>query len=321
MSDIRDLSTVTIPLALTAHSQAKGFQQRHSTPAVQKRVYLNTLAVYAVATYLETLGYDADLERSYSYDPAQQTLLDVADLLVTQVGRLECRVVLPGETAIAIPADVICDRVGYIGVQLNASLRQATLLGFIDTLPALTGDALSVPLSELRPLADLGAYLEQCAAEPMPVQLNRWLQDVTTAGWQALSDALTELAVSSPSFAFRGSSQSAETEFQPVPEIGQVKPLRLGEGAAATTVNLLVGLIPQDQDNIEIWVQVRSAGDQPHLPSALQLRVLDEADTVVMQAEARQTEAIQLKFEAEPGERFSVQVSWRDRTLTEVFQV
>ena len=39
------------------------------------------------------------------------------------------------------------------------------------------------------------------------------------------------------------------------------------------------------------------------------------------QAEARQTEAIQLKFEAEPGERFSVQVSWRDRTLTEVFQV
>jgi len=321
MTDLRDLSAFTVPLALTAHHRAKGFQQRHGAPARQKRVYLNTLAVYAVATYLETLGYDVDLESSHSHNPAQQALRDVADVVVVGMGRLECRPVLPGAEAMSIPAEGVGDRLAYIGVQLDESLRQATLLGFTADLPVPDSNMLTILLADLHPLAELGSYLEQCTTESVSVRLSRWLQQTTEAGWQSLSDTLAALAVPSPSFAFRGSAPSPAAAGQPLPEVGQTKPLTLGQGAEAVTVNLLVGLIPQTADELEIWVQISPASDRPQLPPSLQLRILDADDEPVMQAEARSTEAIQLKFEAAMGEQFSVQVALGDLTLTEQFEV
>lgn len=320
MSDLRDLSAFTVPLALTAHRRAKGFQQRHGAPALQKRVYINTLAVYAVATYLESLGYDADLDGSDSHDPAQQVLMDVADLQVEEVGRVECRPVLPGETALTVPAEVAGDRLAYLAVQLDESLRQATLLGFVDSLPAPDRSALTVPLADLRPLEELGRHLEQCAAASVPVRLRRWLQQTTETGWQTLADTLTALAAPAPQFAFRSAPSEPAADPQPVPAIGQTKPLTLGQGAGAVTVNLLVGLIPQADDELEVWVQISPAGDRPQLPPTLQLRILDADDETVMQAEARSTEAIQLKFVAATGERFSVQVALGDTTHTERFE-
>ena len=59
----------------------------------------------------------------------------------------------------------------------------------------------------------------------------------------------------------------------------------------------------------------------PSSPPNLQLRILDADDDPVMQAEARSTEAIQLKFEAAMGEQFSIQVALGDLTLTEQFEV
>lgn len=320
MSDLRDLSAFTVLLALTAHRRAKEFQQRHGAPARQKRVYINTLAVYAAATYLESLGYDIDLDSSHSHDPAQQALMDVADLPVLEVGRLECRPVLPGETALTVPAEVAGDRRAYLAIQLDESLRQATLLGFVTTLPAPASSALTVPLADLRPLAELGRYLEQCTTASTPVRLSRWLQQTTETGWQTLADTLAALAAPAPQFAFRSAPSETAAEAQPVPEMGQTKPLTLGQGAGAVTVNLLVGLIPQADDELEIWVQISPAGDRPQLPPTLQLRILDAVGETVMQAEARSTEAIQLKFGAATGERFSVQVALGDAVHTERFE-
>ena len=327
MNDLSNLSAASLPLALTAHRRAQDFQRRHTVPAVQKRVYLNTLAAYAGATYLERRGYDIDWSQSYSHDPAQQTLLDVADVMVSGVGRLECRPVLPGTSAIAIPAAVSSDRIAYLAIYLDASLRQATLLGFTATRPVPTGDVTSIPLSDLQSPEMLGSFLEQQATEAVPVRLSRWLQQTVETGWQAVSDTVAELTAPSPNFAFR-SGTAAETGMdaansspQPVPQIGQSKSIVLGTGATAVTVTLLVGLIPQGSDELEIWVQLSPGAGQTRLPTALRLAILDATDAAVMQAEARDTEAIQLKFVAAITEQFSVQVTLGDRTYTERFEV
>ena len=327
MNDLSNLSAASLPLALTAHRRAQDFQRRHSVPAVQKRVYLNTLAAYAGATYLERRGYDIDWSQSYSHDPAQQTLLDVADVMVSGVGRLECRPVLPGASEIAIPAAVSSDRIAYLAIYLDASLRQATLLGFTATRPVPTGDVTSIPLSDLQSPETLGSFLEQQATEAVPVRLSRWLQQTIETGWQAVADTVAELTAPSPTFAFRSGAaaetgtDAADRPLPPVPQIGQSKSITLGTGAAAVTVTLLVGLIPQESDELEIWVQVSPAAGQTRLPTALRLAILDAADAAVMQAEARDTEAIQLKFVAAIAEQFSVQVVLGDRTYTERFEV
>ena len=328
MNDLSNLSAASLPLALTAHRRAQDFQRRHSVPAVQKRVYLNTLAAYAGATYLERRGYDIDWSASYSHDPAQQMLLDVADVMVSGVGRLECRPVLPGASAIAIPAAVSSDRIAYLAIYLDASLRQATLLGFTATRPVPTGDVTSIPLSDLQSPEMLGSFLAQQATEAMPVRLSRWLQQTVETGWQAVADTVAELTAPSPTFAWRsgaaaetGGTDAADSSPQPVPQVGQSKSIVLGTGAAAVTVTLLVGLLPQGPDELEIWVQLSPAVGQTRLPTALRLAILDAAAVAVMQAEARDTEALQLKFVAAIAEQFSVQVVLGDRTYTERFEV
>ncbi len=327
MNDLSNLSAASLPLALTAHRRAQDFQRRHTVPAVQKRVYLNTLAAYAGATYLERRGYDIDWSQSYSHDPAQQTLLDVADVMVSGVGRLECRPVLPGASAMTIPAAVSSDRIAYLAIYLDASLRQATLLGFTATRPVPTGDVTSIPLSDLQSPEMLGSFLEQQATEAVPVRLSRWLQQTIAPGWQAVADTVAELTAPSPTFAWR-SGAAAETETdaadsppQPVPQIGQSKSIVLGTGVTAVTVTLLVGLIPQGSEELEIWVQLSPAAGQTRLPTALRLAILDANNVAVMQAEARDTEAIQLKFVAAIAEQFSVQVALGDRIYTERFEV
>ncbi|HEY9743441.1 MAG TPA: DUF1822 family protein, partial [Coleofasciculaceae cyanobacterium] len=60
---------------------------------------------------------------------------------------------------------------------------------------------------------------------------------------------------------------------------------------------------------------------QTYLPHDLQLMVLDEKGEAVMQAQARSTKNIQLKFSGEPGETFGVKVALGDVTVTEAFLI
>jgi hypothetical protein len=57
------------------------------------------------------------------------------------------------------------------------------------------------------------------------------------------------------------------------------------------------------------------------LPEDLQLIVLDEAGKSVMQAEARSTKSILLKFSGEAGENFGIKVALGDVSITENFLI
>jgi hypothetical protein len=81
-------------------------------------------------------------------------LMDTASLVVQNCGQLECRPVLTSRATIQIPPEVWKNRIGYVAVQLHESLREATLLGFIDKVTSS-----ELPLSQLRPLEELPGYL------------------------------------------------------------------------------------------------------------------------------------------------------------------
>jgi Protein of unknown function (DUF1822) len=112
---------IFIPLTLKAHGTAESFYQRHSDPQKAKQVYLNTLAIEAVHSYLSWLGVGTDRQSSDSWNPFVQTLADVADLEIPGQGKLECRLVLPGATACHVPLAVWGDRLGYVVVRLEAA--------------------------------------------------------------------------------------------------------------------------------------------------------------------------------------------------------
>lgn len=303
-----DCLTFTVPLTLDAHRIAQSFHSRQSNLQHAKQVYLNTLAVYAVNFYLKLLRIETDLAASDSWNPIMQTLANTADLVIKNQGRLECRPVLPGEQLCHIPPEVGSNRIGYVVVQLNQSLTEATLLGFMPIVAAET-----IPINKLR---SLEALIEQLNPS---VQLSQWLQNAFGAGWEAIETLFSpppeELA-----FAFRGGTSLSNPSKTPaIVGVRRGKILHLEK--SGERVALLVGLASQATATIDISVEIYPTDSQIYLPRDLQLMVLDEEGEAVMQAQARSTKSIQLEFSGEPGEHFSVKVALGDVSITELFLI
>ena len=89
-----------------------------------------------------------------------------ADLLVSNIGRFECIPVEENAYWSEILLDVSFERIGYIFVKLNASRREAVILGFTKTHKA------KVDLNQLQSVNDLIDYLtdleEEVAAKNLP---------------------------------------------------------------------------------------------------------------------------------------------------------
>jgi hypothetical protein len=132
-----DTPLLTVPLGREAHATARQFtaeilqlvaeQDRHQ---VAKRVYLNTLAVYAVHSYLTWQAYETDITQGDRWHPVLRARWDVADLVITGIGKLECRPVWEEETVLTLPTEVTSDRIGCIAVQFGEQLNSGKLLGF-----------------------------------------------------------------------------------------------------------------------------------------------------------------------------------------------
>lgn len=303
---------IAVSLAWSAHVKAEYFRRQQSNPRKAQQVYLNTLAVYAVNFYLQCLGWETDLEASDSWNPLMQRLMDVADIEIPKLGKLECRPVLPDSQLCYIPPSVRDERIGYVAVQLSASLKEATLLGFA---PQVTSEKL--PLGELRSLEDFPKYLHQIGQPKNLVNLSQWLQDIFDAGWEKI-DALLE----PQELAFRCRNlhpMQTITPQKPTDEVERGK--LLGLGRAGEQVALFVGLKPTQSPEMHICVEVYPINGQTYLPQDLQLMVLDERGEAVMQAQARSTKNIQLKFSGEPGESFGIKVAIGDVSITEPFLI
>lgn len=306
MNSTSNYLTFTVPLPLAAHELAQQFYHLQSDSNKAKQIYFNTLAVYAVNFYLNCLGIETDLEASYSWNPSLQVIANNADLLIKNVGKLECRPVLPEDQVCKVPEEVMSERIGYVAVRLDSALTEAQILGF-----APSAVQSEIPLHKLQSLEDLLDVVSPLSSEPTinnVVLLRQWLYEIFDLGWEKVSELFD-----SSSAELNWSYRRIETG------VKRGKLINLGRQETGEQIALLVGLRPTQLPELNITVEVYPTGDATHLPRDLQLRVLDEEGETVMQAIAKSTKNIQLEFSGEEGESFSVKLSLYNSNITEHF--
>jgi len=313
MTNLSEPLTFTVALSSSAHRLAEQFWRKQTNPQKAKQVYLNTLAVSSVKFYLHCLQIEVDWEASQSWNPVMQTLMDVADLKVGGLGKLECRPVLLGAQVVHIPPEVWSDRIGYVAVQLDSSLQEATLLGFTEKAP-LSGE---LPISQLRSLEDLLEHLSHIR-QPVPVEvrvnLSQWFQNHFEAGWQSLK-ALLGPDQDNLALGLRSTSQLGDT-------VKGAKLVDLGLQLGSQSVALLVAIVPEADQKVSIVAQLHPMGED-YLPPNINLALCSESGVTLQDVKSRsQDNYIQLKrFRGSPGECFDIQVAFGDACITETFVI
>ncbi|HEY9602889.1 MAG TPA: DUF1822 family protein [Allocoleopsis sp.] len=332
----QDLS-VPMPITQEALQIAQQFASEQPTQERALQVYLNTLAVCSVNNYLRIMDIPTSLTASDSWNPIVRLVVNVADLCVTGLGRLECRPMLattidvktvqqlnnnlwlqlinskstsPSNSAplsCYVPSEVQVGRIGYVVVQIDLEQQEATLLGF-----SPTADTEQLLISQLQPMNELLNHLElQTTSTVTLVALNQWLQGIFEVGWQSLGSLLDAPTVS---YAFRRKVANS---------IRRAKSIELGTPPTEVTVALVVTLMQQNAAHLEISLQVVPLGRENCLPVGLTLAVLDELGATFLKiASGSADRMIQTRqFSGRSGERFHVKLSWDEYSITEYFVI
>ena len=307
MNSITDQVTFTVPLSFEAHSVAQKCRQGISNPLKAKQVYLNTLAVYAVDYYLRFMGFNTDWNKTKRRNHLAIKLMDVADLEVKNIGRLECRPVLPEAEVCEIPPEVWEDRIGYVAVQLNSSLKEANILGF--TRQA----AVEVSLNQLQSLSDFLLYLSELEVDPHPqesstlVKLGQWLEGIVDAGWQTIDEILNP--------------QQLGLAFMSGITMTRGQKIDLGMQLDKISVALVVKITSEIEAEVDILIQVHPMG-QIILPQGVKLIISDKSGETVLEVISREEDNwIQQEFSAELGEKFRITVAYGESEVTKEFEV
>jgi hypothetical protein len=297
-----------LPITEAARQIAQQFASEQPNPQKAEQVRLNTLAVWVVNDYLQLMGISTNLTAGDSWNPILRLCADVADLEITGLGRLECRFLRESEQICQIPLETWENRIGYVVVQIDRSLREGTLLGFA---PKVTSEELSIAC--LQPLQALLAHLDRLrqSTSKTLVNLSQWLRGVFENGWETVETLLSSQQLS-PAFSFRSSE----------PGIRRAKSIDLGMILGEITVALVVELKPVTEQLTRICLQIHPTGDRAYLPPNLQLIILDESGAVFLEARSRSADNyIQLQLSGQPGERFIVKVALDEASVTEDFTI
>ncbi|MEG4484004.1 DUF1822 family protein [Microcoleus sp. D2_18a_B4] len=159
MVNSMDTYLLEIPLEQTARNLALQFASEQANPQKGKRVYFNTLAVWAVNYFLEWMELETDIEGGDSWNPAMRAVLDVADLVLPGMGKIECCPVMLGESAISLP-EVRENRIAYIAVGFAEPFDKVKLLGFIPAVE-IVDETEEISLTNLQPVEELLDYLDR----------------------------------------------------------------------------------------------------------------------------------------------------------------
>lgn len=321
-------SSFAIPLSFEAHALAEQFCRQQSKPQKAKQVYLNTLAVWAVDFYLRCLGIETEVDKSDSRNSLFLKFTNVADLWVKSLGRLECCPILPQSSVMEIPVEAQQERVGYVAVRLEKSLKQATLIGFTQTAIA------KVSLNQLQSIADLPEFLARCRSDSLvsvekttsalvrekkPVSLENRLLDIFEKGWQTLEEFVIHVP---PQLAYRVTASKPKPISEKQQEVYLAKRLQLEANYPESQVILKMVISPvEDEEAIDIKVELHPAGESIYLLPYLQMCILDEFGNPVegLFAQAQHADNwLQLAYRVKPTESSSIQVTLGDSSAIEV---
>ena len=299
-----------VPLSFEAHRIAEQHRQQQNSPRRAKQAYLNSLAVYAVDYYLRCMGWETDRQSSDRH-LLRLKFVDAADLIVTGLGHLECRPVLPGQTTCEIPPETWEDRIGYVAVQFSPTLRQAEILGFVPT-PAPV-----ISLNQLRSLDDFLLHLDRLKPATELIRLSQWLEDVFSSGWQAVETLMpqAELAV-----AFRNSPNTVR-RCRSI-SLGSEQPAVLAVMTLALNSEQQIAEQQNSEQQIDIQLEVQPAEGQAFLPPGLEVAVLDDQGSAFLYAQTRDDNPpVQLDFSGEVGDAFSIRIALGKACIIENFLI
>ncbi|MBD2607492.1 DUF1822 family protein [Scytonema hofmannii FACHB-248] len=324
MSKIIEVLTFSAPIPVDGRHRAEELRIQQATQAKGEQVYLNTLAVSFVNYYLCCMGFETDLNKSDSWNVIQQTLMDVADLSLKNLGLLECRPVLSDTQFVYVPPEVQSNRIGYVAVQIGKSFREAKLLGFVKQVET---DLL--PINQLQPLDELLEYLEELSQIQLAdnsltcnqnlVNLKQWLENIFESGWQEVETLLDTQCIN-PAWSLRSANGTFISRGKLI-DLRKVLSDAYG-GLRQRAVVLVVTLPPENEQEMDVIVEVHPTNGQHYLPPNLHLMILDFEGASVMEAQTRSSNKnIQLEFSCEMGERFSVKLALGDISITENFVI
>lgn len=315
MSDMATISTFTGPISTVARRLAEKWSRQQATPEKSQQVLLNTLSVSFMNFYLECMGFETDLEGSDSWNPIQQTLMDVADLLIKNLGKLECRPVLGKAEYVYVPPEVQSNRIGYVVVEISESLQSAKLLGFVKEVSID-----NLPINQLQPLENFLDYLESLELQTIKykpqnvVNLKRWFENIFDSGWSTIES----IFLAEPAWQFR----SAEEGLKQSVERAKLIDFGIKANKAAVGIVVKVSHEQNNLDEMKIIVELHPTNGQEYLPSSLHIMILDEEEIAVMEAQAKNNnKKIYFEFNASIGDKFSVKIALEDISVVENFVV
>ena len=264
------------------------------------------------------MGFDTDWENCDSRNPLMQKFLDIADLNVKSLGKIECRFVLPDVDVLSIPSEVWEDRIAYVGVQLTQSLKEATLIGFI---PDIQQGFRKIASARVDPTDTdkVKSFIKQLYASQGNISS---LQKISLAELEPTT-ALSRLIQSTKNEEIRWKAIELLWEINPNhPAAGVRRIMDLGILLGGHPVALMVGAFAKTDGRRGILLRVYPIGSELYLPTGLKLAGLDEAGNSFFEVQARtQDNYIQFKFSADPGDKFTVSVALGDAGITEFFMV
>jgi Protein of unknown function (DUF1822) len=306
----------TILLDREAYRLAEKFASQQATPEKLKRVYLNTLAVYATHRYLGWLNIETNLEQSDSWHPVIHSLFDVADLVLPNINKkLECCAVLSGETAFNLPLEGTENLIGYVAVHFNEILTEAEILGFLPITAIDKNPLQQISVDNLEPIDALIDHIYDAQETPVSLMDNlansvRSLRNMNIIDRvrHTLQEVLEEPTVS---YAHRSASNHQNTEI----------PLATEIDLGSYKLVLIVEMTPKDEQRKRIHLRLESI-DTNELPP-FQLYIIEKSGEIFPhQIESESSTHLQLQtFNGRIGEHFSIKIVYRDVSVTENFIV
>lgn len=299
----------TVNLSFEAHSIAQELVSEISNQEKRQQVYLNSLSVFAVNHYLLCMGFETDYLEGDSRNPVAVQLMNVADLIVKDIGKLECIPILSEAEFIEISPEVWEDRIGYIFVELNDSLKEAKIIGFTPQAGS------KVDLNRLESLSDFLFYLtelevvesEQAKTTSHTVSFRQWLDGVIDTSWQTIDELLKP--------------QQLGLAFKNEVSITRGQKIDLGMNLDKISVALVMKVMSENEsEEVDILTQLYPVGEMA-LPQGIKLIIGDETGEGLEVVSRKDDNWIQSEFSAESGERFSITVVYGDSEVKKVFEV
>jgi Protein of unknown function (DUF1822) len=309
-------SLIDLPISSLARHTAQRFANEQITLHKARRTFLNTLSVWVVHDYLALMGIDTNLNQGDSWNPFMRHWGDVADLVISGIGCLECRPLLKSTVKCFIPPEAWQERIAYIFVEIDPSYAKATLVGF------LSQAQMEVSIDILQPIDDLLACLYQLKQSSSLltdkyVLLRDWLAGRYTEHWLDMPELLAH--VKPVTFRWQSKGFISALESKLLPEgASRGKFYSLGLHLIPLAIQIEKSL----PNRFDVTVRVFPESGSYLIPEGLILTVLDVGGKIVLQTQARSQDGIlQLRFSGSIGEFFQVRLSLDDLWVIQTYMI